>query len=213
VTVIDHPHPIHLATRTRRQASPVTLAWADSAERELVVALARQAARQTMNLRTMPQARLVVLRQAGAGLAGWAGMDIAHDPQRPELFSQFVAPAFRGRGLGAILEHVWWTWLHRCGATVAYMRMEADSNAALLEKRLRLPFYRLVPERELDVRFVDDCRRCELYGRDCRRAAFLAVDVGQALAHSLQHLPVLDLDALPLRVDGRTWRPAREVAA
>jgi hypothetical protein len=28
------------------------------------------------------------------------------DPERPELFSQFVYPEFRGVGLGALLEHV-----------------------------------------------------------------------------------------------------------
>jgi hypothetical protein len=205
--------PVRFQTSAGAAEQPVTLAWADPGERQLVVALARREGRQTMNLRTMPGARLVVLRCAGGGLAGWAGMDIANDPHRPEVFSQFVYPSFRGRGLGALLEQVWWTWLDRCGAELAYMRMESDGNAALLAKRLRQPAYRLTSAEELGAPFVQGCCRCELFGAACGRQAYIAVDVARALASCLRHLPPLDLDALPLRIEGHARRPSQRLAA
>ena len=39
----------------------LTLAWADGSERQQVISLAASQGRQTMNLRTVPSAKLVVL--------------------------------------------------------------------------------------------------------------------------------------------------------
>src|SRR5262245_64089229 len=52
-------------------AEPLTLAWADSREQERVNVLAVRAGRQTMNLRRMPGAKLVVLRRSDGQFAGW----------------------------------------------------------------------------------------------------------------------------------------------
>jgi len=152
---------------------PLTLAWADGRERQQVISLAASEGRQTMNLRTMPYAKLVVLRRPQGGFAGWAGMDADSDPRCPELFSQYVYPEYRGRGLGALLEHVSWAWLDSRGCRTAYMRTELDSSGELF-KRARASGY-------------------------CRQA-FLAVDVRTALAASIAARGPLDIDALPIRV-------------
>ena len=151
----------------------LTLAWADGGECQQVISLAASEGRQTMNLRTMPYAKLVVLRRPQGGFAGWAGMDADSDPRCPELFSQYVYPEYRGRRLGALLEHVSWAWLDSRGCRTAYMRTELDCSGQLF-KRARASGY-------------------------CRQA-FLAVNVRTALAASIAARGPLDIDALPIRV-------------
>lgn len=188
------------------ETESLTLAWAAPLERQLVIALAIQEGRQTMNLRTMPRAELVVVRGRGGRIAGWAGVDVGSDPEHPELFSQFVYPAFRGRGLGGLLEHVWWTYLDREGCTTAFMRMELDTNEALVSRRLATGYYRVVSKEELGSRFVSACHRCELFGSACTRQIFLAIDVRMALAASTQSRGHLDVTALPMRILARPGR-------
>ena len=178
----------------------MTLGWAYGRERFQVINLAASEGQQTMNLRTMPGAKLVVLRRPQGGFAGWAGMDADSDPKRPEVFSQYVYPEYRGRGLRALLEHVWWAWLDQRGCTVAYLRVELDCNADLFERRRSSGYCRQIWPEELGRKFVRACRGCERFGHRCRRQGFLAVDVQRALAASTRERGPLDIDALPLGV-------------
>lgn len=178
----------------------LTLAWADGVEKQQVISLAAIQARQTMNLRTMPGARLVVLRRPHGGFAGWAGVDADSDPECPELFSQFVNSRYRGCGLGGLLEHVCWAYLDRRGCAAAYLRMERDSNNELIERRCASGYYREVSPHDLGRKFVRACRSCELFGNRCRRQVFLAVDVKMALAASIRARGALDIDALPIQI-------------
>ena len=193
-----------------RDEVPLTLDWADGQERPRVIGLATQEGRQTMNLRTMPGAELVVLRRSDGGFAGWTGMDVRSDPERPELFSQFVYPEFRGVGLGALLEHVWWAYLASHGCSTGYMRMELDSNQTLFEHRLNSGYCRQVTRQELGPRFVGACRNCELFGAACHQQVYLAVDVEQALIASIRSRGPLDIGSLPVRV---TVTPQRRTSA
>lgn len=178
----------------------LTLAWADSRQRQRIVNLANSEGRQTMNLRTMPGAKLAVLHHPDGRFAGWAGMDALTHPERPEVFSQFVYPAYRGLGFGALLEHVWWAYLSAWGCKTAYMRMEFDSNQRLFSHRLASGFCREVAEPELGTHFVSACRNCELYGKHCTRQAYLAVDVPKALAESVKRRGSLDICRLPIKL-------------
>ena len=178
----------------------LTLAWADECEKQQVITLAAIQARQTMHLRTMPEARLVVLRRPHGGFAGWAGVDADSDPERPELFSQYVYPRYRGSGLGGLLEHVWWAYLDHRGCATAYMRMELDSNNELIERRCASGYYRKVSAQDLGRKFVRACRNCELFGNPCRRQVFLAVDVKMALAASIRARGPLDIGAFPIQI-------------
>lgn len=216
-SVVPPPLPLSRSTgmahRLGRHSGKLTLtlAWADRLERQTVIALAVRDGRQTMNLRTMPGARLVVLHRPNGGIAGWAGMDADTDPARPELFSQFVYPAYRGNGLGALLEHVWWSYLASRNCATGYMRMELESNDSLFQHRLRSGYYRQMSHRELGRRFVDACRKCELFGNACARQIYLGVDVRRALAASTQAMGTLNIDALPLNIEteGRGGRLKR----
>lgn len=174
--------------------------WADSTERKRVIALAIQEGRQTMNLRTREGAELVVLRRSDGELIGWTGVDIKSDPARPELFSQFVYPRYRGVGLGALLEHFWWAYLDSHGYSTGFMRMELDSNGTLVERRLHSGYCRHATPEELGERFVTACHNCELFGTVCHRQIFLAVDVQKALAARRRSGGPLDINSLPLRV-------------
>lgn len=184
----------------RRDEISLTLAWASGEERQRVIGLAMREGRQTMNLRTMSGAELVVLRRPDGGFAGWAGMDVSTNPERPELFSQFLYPEFRGAGLGALLEHVWWTYLASHGCSTGYMRMEFESNRALFERRLNSGYCRQVTRQELGPHFVGACRKCELFGAACRQQVYLAVDVQAALAASTRSRGALDIDSFPMGI-------------
>jgi GNAT superfamily N-acetyltransferase len=178
----------------------LTLAWADGDERRRVVALSVQERRQTMNLRTMPGAELVVLRRMNGEFAGWAGVDIKSDADHPELFSQFVFPLYRGVGLGALLEHFWWAYLDSHGCSTGFMRMELEKNRSLVLHRLRSGYCRQVPP-ENHWQFVAACRQCELFGSACVQQVYLAVDVREALAASVRSRGNLDIDSLPMQID------------
>ena len=206
-------HPVHVQTvsKNERDREPpsdtelLTLDWATSQEKQRVIHLASQEGRQTMNLRTMPGAQLIVLRRPQGGIAGWAGLDITSDPLRPEVFSQFVYPQFRGSGLGGLLEHVVWAHLDRHGISTVYMRMEIDSNETLFAKRLASGYCRQVFADELGARFMAACRTCELFGAACRRQAFLAVDVPAAHALCVRARGQLDT-SLPQVLEVETSR-------
>jgi GNAT superfamily N-acetyltransferase len=196
------PHDSAVANLPNRNGfrQALTFAWATSQERKRVIALAIQEGRQTMNLRTREGAELVVLRRSDGQLVGWAGVDVNTDPDRPELFSEFVYPEYRGIGLGALLEHFWWAYLDSHGYSRGYMRMELDSNQALVERRLRSGYCRQATYAELGQQFVTACRNCELFGTACHRQIFLAVDVQQALATKRRSRGPLDIDSLPLPI-------------
>ena len=151
----------------------MTLAWAEPRERQQVICLAASEGRQTLSLRTMPRARLAVLRRAQGGFAGWVGIDADSDPKCPELFSQYLYPEYRRRGLGALLEHLCWAYLDARGCKTASMRMEVDSSQDL-SKRGRAP---------------GSCRQ-----------VFVLVDVRTALAGSIAARGPLDVEALPMQV-------------
>ena len=178
----------------------LTLAWADSEERKRIIDLSIRAGRQTMNLRTRKGAEVVVLRRSDGQLIGWTGVDIKTDPLRPELFSQFVSPQFRGIGLGRLLEHFWWAYLDGQGYSTGFMRMELDRNQTLVERRLRSGYCRLATAEELGQQFVAACHDCELFGKACQQRIFLAVDVRRALAARRRSSGPLDINSLPLRV-------------
>ena len=178
----------------------LTLAWADSEERKRIIDLSIQERRQTMNLRTRKGAEVVVLRRSDGRLIGWTGVDIKTDPARPELFSQFVYPQFRGIGLGGLLEHFWWAYLDGQGYSTGFMRMELDSNQTLVERRLHSGYCRLATPEELGQQFVTACRNCELFGTVCHLQIFLAVDVQRALAARRRSSGPLDINSLPLRI-------------
>jgi GNAT superfamily N-acetyltransferase len=193
-----------------RDEAALTLDWANGWDRQSVIDLAAREGRQTMNLRTMSGAKLVVLRRPDGKFAGWTGMDVSTDPERPEVFSQFVYPEFRGAGLGTLLEHVWWAYLASHGCTTGYMRMELESNSVLFERRVKSGYCRQVSEQELGQHFVEACRKCELFGSACRQQVYLAVDVQGALAACTRSRGSLDIGALPMRI---AVKPQRRAAA
>jgi GNAT superfamily N-acetyltransferase len=158
---------------TRSAAEALTLAWADGRERQQVISLAASEGRQTTHLRTMPGAKLAVLRRPQGGFAGWAGMDADSDPKCPELFSQYLYPAYRRRGLGALLEHLCWAYLDARGCRTAFMRMEVDGSEDVFKRG---------------------------HAAGCCRQVFVPVDVRTALAASIAARGPLDIEALPIQV-------------
>lgn len=190
----DHTKPGFTSALSRKR---ITLAWANDRERRRVIDIATKAGLETTCLRCMPRAKLVVLRCADGGIAGWAGMDAESDPEHPEVFSGFVQPRFRGLGLGALLEHTWWAYIAAWGYKTAYLRMECGSGQRLLSRWLDTGYCRRAKESRPHA--YGACRICALLGNECAGNPFLVVDVAQALAVNVQRMGPLDICSLPIR--------------
>lgn len=146
----------------------------------------------------MSKAKLVVLRCLDGGFAGWAGMDVETNPGRPLLFSHFLYPEYRGLGLGALLEHVWWAYLSAWGCKIGYQHLESGSSKRLLKHKRTIEYCRQLMKQENVARQVEACHICELYDGGCKDQAYLAIDVEKALAASIRQRGPLDICGLPM---------------
>lgn len=161
--------------------------------------MASEAGLQTTNLRTMPRAKLAVLRCDDGRYAGWAGMDAETDPAHPEVFSGFIRPEFRGIGLGALLEHVWWAYISAWGCKTALIRLDCDCERRLVAFWLKTGYCRLALSSDLGRQSLGACRLCELFDSECVGNPYLVVNVEKALAVSKQRMGPLDICSLPIR--------------
>jgi hypothetical protein len=159
-----------------------TLSWADPATRQSIVAGLREGGRQTMNLRLMPSAKMLVLREVSSKkVIGFAGLDDEYFPAYPELFSLHVDADCRSLRLGTLLEAARAAYLLARGHVVAYTRMEKATNDALLSYRLQSRAFIALPKRSLAPAYTANCHQCELYGGACTKQAFLLVDLAALL--------------------------------
>ena len=173
-----------------------TLEWADEALVDDLLLRMRAAKRQTMNLRTGTNPRLLVCRHEETPV-GWAGLDIETDPDFPELFSLYLYPEFRRYTIGLLLETARWRYLVENGVEVAYARMEAATNFKLLRYRLSTGVYSRCGVEDFPRSFIDRCSGCELYRNECTAQTYLAVDVPRALEGGEARIGEVTVDQLP----------------
>ncbi len=173
------------------------LAWASPEEKAEILGQMRSLHRQTMNLRTMPTARLMLLKTQRGDVVGWGGVDVEHDPQRPELFSLHVMEEFRTYTLGLVLELARYTWVRKHGHKVAYARMDAAGNFSLLRYRLEKQLYRMLRPDTVDRDWAKMCTGCELFGTECREQAFFEIDVEHFIEHGERRIGAVDVENLP----------------
>jgi N-acetylglutamate synthase-like GNAT family acetyltransferase len=187
------------------------LDWAEDSARQHIFEQLPALHRQTMNLR-LPTAKLMYMRVTER-TAGWAGLDIDHDPEFPELFSLYLHEDYRRYTVGLVLELARYTYLLHHGITRAYVRMESEANFSLLRYRVSSGFFTLIDRAALPARFVERCHRCELFGKECATQAYFAVDVKMGFERGLARIGPVDVESFPLRfqmrpeVERRSERP------
>lgn len=178
------------------------LAWASADETATIRSVAAENRRQVMNM-SRATARLIRVRAEGR-LAGWMGLDLEHDPALPELFSIYVEPPLRRARVGRCLRLTAALYLEHRGVRTAYSRLSRSHDP--VAARAWSPFTEPMSAAELPPHFVDACRACNLYERECREREFLAVDVEAFRAHSAVGLSsALVEEVRRLAVEGRPF--------
>ncbi len=175
--------------------------WATHEERKLILQTMVQNHRQTMNFRTMPTAKLLVMRDRNdlRKIVGWEGLDYQHNPKFPEVFSQYVAPEYRTYLLGLALSHACASFLQSVGVKNAFLRMEAESNSDLLELR-KSSIYRILESEELDQQWVSECQKCELKGSHCKVQAYLTYKVDDWVQFGNKRLGRMAILSFPAQI-------------
>jgi GNAT superfamily N-acetyltransferase len=196
----------HTRSQKASGRTKFTLSWANQRQRRRVIDMATEAGLQTTNFRSMPRAKVAVLLCADGRYAGWAGMDAETDPAHPEVFSGFIRPEFRGFGLGALLEHVWWAYTAAWGCKTALIRLECGSEQRIATFWLKTGYCKQAMRSDLGRQSLGACRLCELFGSECVGNPYLVVDVEKALAVSMQRMGPLDICSLPIRFSVDTAR-------
>lgn len=179
------------------EGTSFSIGLADLAERSAIMATMLEAGRQTMNLRLMPTAELLTLKNENDEIIGWGGLDFRHNPGFAELFSQFVAPEFRHFLLGLALVHSRALILQAHGIAEAFFRMDASSSAELLELRTNLKLYRTLSAEEVDPYWRSYCEKCELYRKTCMKQVYLAFNVNDLVSFGNRRLGVAPDFRLP----------------
>ena len=173
-----------------------SLEWAGPEVIDELLARMRSEERQTMNLRTGVDPKMLVCRYDGRPV-GWAGLDLATSPEFPELFSLFLYPRFRRYTIGLLLETARWKYLDSQGVSVAYGRMELATNFRLFRYRLSTGLFSARAPEDFPDDWRARCKGCELYGKQCTEQRYIAIDVKQALASGEARIGPVDLDDLP----------------
>ena len=187
--------------RSQAEARPptqnkFTLEWAEPDLVDDIIALMSAAERQTMNVRTGADPKMLVCRSEGEPI-GWAGLDVATWPDYPELFSLYLYPPFRRYTIGLLLETARWKYLDSLGIEVAYGRMELATNFRLFRYRLSTGLFQARDREEFPKEWVERCQTCELFGKQCTQQRFIAIDVKRALASGEARIGEFDVQDLP----------------
>lgn len=183
------------------RGTKLILDWADHLQRQKIIDLAEQMGRQTAHLRSLPEAKLAILRFPDGELVGWAGMNTEAKHDSPKLFSHFIYPQYRGLKLGRLLEHVWWAYLAAWGYKIGYLNLEQGNSKRLLKYRLTTKHCPHLTEQSKSTRQKNACLHCELKYCDRKGQTYHAIDVEKALAARVRSMGKLDICKFPIRIN------------
>jgi hypothetical protein len=195
---LSSPMQRYLRNLSVSSRKKMTLDWADHRQRHKIIELTERMGRQTVHLRSCPEAKLAILRLPDGELVGWAGMDAEARPDRPRLFSHFVYPQYRDLKLDRLLEHVWWAYLSAWGCKIGYLSLEQGNSKRLLRYRVATEYCPLLIEQSKSTRSKDACRNCDLQYCDGKGQTYYAINVEKALAASVSSMRKLDICKFPI---------------
>lgn len=153
--------------------------WATDKEKQHIVALNQKEGRQTMNLRLMQTAKLIVMKEGSekGEIIGWSGFDLEHNPKYPESFSLYLAPQYREvSDIGLALSHIKYAYLMSLGYKKIYGRTQVDVNDDRLAFRVKLGINEVVKPEE-HPEWVSYCQKCELYQKTCTQQAYFMINM------------------------------------
>ena len=193
----------HERTWSRRNAlgpsACIELDWVSASDKPRLVALAESLSRQTMNMR-LPTARMIWARHAGQ-VVGWVGIDIDHDPERPELFSLYLDPSYRAQQLSRTLRLAATSFLLRRGVRHVLGRIAVSEGMAAMQYWLASGACRPATADETPNQFAVMCTRCNLYGNACSERVFMRLDVERVHADDSAKLAQHADYVLPLQLE------------
>jgi hypothetical protein len=157
----------------------LNLDWATESEKQMIISLNQKDGRQTMNLRLMKTAKLIVLKDPTDQnkIVGWTGFDIEHNPKYPELFSLYLDPKYEEvSDVGLALSHIKYSYLMSLGFKKVYGRVQMDKNNERLAFRVKLGINEIVdPADHQD--WVSYCKKCDLYKKTCMEQAYFIINL------------------------------------
>ncbi len=178
------------------------LRWATSEEKVEITERLRSMGRQTMNLRIMPDVRVLSLyNRTSNELIGWCCLDYEYQPAYPELMSLHLDPSYRSYNLGLLLETARAAVLWELGFRIAYTRMEAATNAGLMKYRIEAGLIKQLTTADLPESFYGLCNHCECFQRSCTSQAYFMVNLEALLRRGADRLGAIDVRKLPQDID------------
>lgn len=178
----------------KTQDNTYRLDWLEPDDRPKFISFLKRHKRQTMNARLMTSAHIVNATYQGR-VIGCGGLDLHYFKDYPEMFSLFVLPEFRSRGVGMALELARYQLAIRNGFKSVYIRVESQEAASLSQYRKNNSYFSFVePERE---GYRELCRYCEYYRKSCAEQRFMRIDLAgrmQQIVGALGQFEELPLD-------------------
>ena len=121
------------------------------------------------------------------------------------MFSLFVLPEFRGKGVGMALELARYMHAIQYGVKTLYIRLESRGASSLLEYRKDNHCFTFVEPDSED--YIGLCRHCEYYQKRCEEQRFMRIDVQGRIKQIIRKIG--PIDALPKKMDFIS-NPARQ---
>ncbi len=186
--------------------SPPSLSYivdlASSEEKNLIFARLKSMARQTMNFRSMPKARVIVLKdmEKGGKIIGWQGFDFESVPNYPEKFSLHLDTEYRSFLLGLALEQAMAMFLQSKGVEKVFARMQSSSNKSLMDWRLKAGVFSPQESDQLDSSWKDKCKECELFGQRCPTQAYFTFNIPAALELGFKRIGFVQFTGFPVKL-------------
>lgn len=171
-------------------------------EKQYIIRRLRAGNRQTMNVRTMPTARFIILRDMDlrGKIIGWQGLDYETKLNFPEKFSLHLDEEYRSFLLGLVLEHAFAIHLKSIGIEIAYVRMDVSGNFNLSQFRTKNGFFTQLEPSNLDQEWVEKCKQCELFKGSCKEQGFFSFHVSQLIDFATRRLGPANFTEFPAKV-------------
>lgn len=157
---------------------------AKSFESKFILENIRANRRQSMNIRTMHDPRLFVLK-SDEQIMGWIGISMGHFKDYAEYFSLFVLPEYRGQGLGLLLELQVVETAIKNNFRELHFRVDSDSSRRLFDIRLQSKEMKIISPPDIVKKM---CQDCELYKTACFEQVFFVMNLNDRKQRLLQEI-------------------------
>lgn len=152
-----------------------------------------------MNLRTMPEARVLLLMDEDNGkkIIGWQGVAIHQKLNIPEKFSLHLDPEYRAFSLGLAIETAFYKYLQTQGHSYAVVRMDVRATPTLKDYRLKIGVFAPLEKNEMPAEWLAMCGNCELHNKTCMEKVYVRCDVAKGISFGEKRLGLIQAFQFP----------------